>query len=109
MTSLEAVGSVWQLVGALYVCQEGLLAEAKLHLGAEEAGVVEVGDDSLYGQSVSHLDHGAALLRLEELDPDDVAVEAEQVEDATRVHLVRVEAVHHAHGALEVMQPTVGK
>ena len=64
MSYLEAVRSVRELVWALDVCEEGLLAEPELHLGAEEGRVVEVGDHALHGQPVAHLQGANSIAQL---------------------------------------------
>ena len=95
----ERGGSVRKLIRLLNISKKSLFGEAELHLGVKEGDVVEVGDDSLHGETVSHLDHGTALLSLEVLDSDNITIQTEQVEHPGAVHLVTVDTVHHAHTA----------
>ena len=92
-------GTVRKLVRLLNIRQESLLREAELHFGFEESDIIEIGHHPLDGQTVAHLHHGTALLGLQELDPDHVPVETEDVEYPAAGHLGAVEAVHHSHTA----------
>ena len=78
----------------------GLVWANEVHIWAEECCVVEVGDHPLHCQGITHLYHGATLYSPKELDPDNVAVQAEQVEDFGSIHLVRVEPIYHANTSL---------
>ena len=57
-----------------------MLGKSKLHLGSEEGCVVEVRHNTLDGQGITHLYHGATLFGLEELDPHNIAIQTEQIE-----------------------------
>ena len=92
----EAGRLVRQNVGIGDVREKSLLGESQLKLAVLADGdVVKVLQTALHGYAVAHLYHGAALLRLEELDLGHVAVQAEEVEELVAVDLVRLEAVDH--------------
>lgn len=99
---LEADRVVRQGVRVGGLGQIVLLGKCDLNFAAIVAdwNVVQVLDAAFHGDGISHLDHGGALFGLQELYPDNVSVQTEQIEQLIGVGCAAVEAVDHHHGAL---------
>ena len=89
-----------KLVRLLNISKESLFRESQLHLRLEESNVVEVGDYSLHRHAVPHLHHSAPFFSLEKLDPNHVAVQAEQVEYPCTVHVLTTQTINHCYRTL---------
>lgn len=99
---LEADRVVLQGVRVGRLGQVVLLGKCDLNFAAIVAdwNVVQVLDAAFHGDGISHLDHGGALFGLQELYPDNVSVQTEQIEQLIGVGCAAVEAVDHHDGAL---------
>jgi len=84
---LEGGGRVDEVEGLLHVVEEGLLRVTQLHLMAKECHVIQCTDAALDRHRVSHLNHSTALFALQELDPNHITEETEQIEHSVAIHL----------------------
>lgn len=95
---LEAAAAVVQLKH-LAGNHRLLLGHADADFPSEQPDAVEVSDGSIHGVFIPHLHQRRPRNALHELHLLHVAVETEEVEYATAVHLGGVEAAHHGNRA----------
>ena len=80
-----------------------LLGHVKLELLTKDGDVLQVAHHVVQSLVTAHLDHGCVGLVLHKENLVDVAILAEQVEDASTVPVGRLQAVHQQHAGLAVV------